>query len=63
MCKIFSHNIKLSTIIIRNMSNNTRKLVYRSSILGNILSNFNTKFQFKLLSFYGDKKSVELINL
>lgn len=61
MCKIFSHNIKLSTIIIRNMSNNTRKLVYRSSILGNILGNINTKFQFKLLSFYKDKKSVELI--
>ena len=38
MCKIFSHNIKLSTIIIGNISNNTRKLVYGSSILGNILA-------------------------
>ena len=61
MCEIVSYNIKLSTIIIENMSNNTRKLVYRSSVLGNILGNINTKFQFKLLSFYKDKKSIELI--
>jgi len=45
----------------RDMSNNTRKLVYRSNIFGSILGKINTKFQFKLLSFYKDKKSVDLI--
>jgi O-methyltransferase len=61
MKKNISHSIKLSTIIIRNMSNNTRKLVYKSNMFGNILGKINTKFQFKLLSFYKDQKTVEII--
>jgi len=43
------------------MDNNTRKLVYKYDILSKILSYFNNKFQLKLLSFYKDKKIVELI--
>ena len=43
------------------MVNNTRKLVYGSNIVGKFMSNLNTKFQFKLLSFYNDKKIVDLI--
>ena len=58
MCKIFGHNIKLTILLndFRVMVNNTRKLVYGSNIVGKFMSNLNTKFQFKLLSFYNDKK-------
>ena len=41
--------------------NNTRKLVYKSSIASKILSYLNNKFQFKLLSFYKEDKVVDLI--
>lgn len=61
MCRNISHSIKLSTTIISNMSNHIRKLVYKSNIFGNILGKINTKFQFKLLSFYKEQKIVELI--
>lgn len=61
MCKKFSHNIKLSIKIIFCMNDNTRKLVYKRNIFSKILSIFNTEFQFKLLSFYKDKKIIELI--
>ena len=43
------------------MVNNTRKIVYNSKSIGNILSKFVTGFQFKLLYFYKDKETVDLI--
>lgn len=43
------------------MNNILQKLVYRSDLIGKLLGYFNTKFQFSLLSFYNDKKIVELI--
>ena len=43
------------------MNNIFKKLVYRSDLLGKLLGYFNTKFQFSLLSFYNDKKTVDLI--
>lgn len=43
------------------MNDNTRKIVYKRNFLSKILSTFNTEFQFKLLSFYKDKKIVDLI--
>ena len=57
MCKIFGHNIKLTILLKanRSMVDNTRKLVYGSSIFGKFMSNLNTKFQFRLLTFYNDK--------
>ena len=65
MSKIFGHNIKLTILLksIRIMVDNTRKLVYGSNIFGKFLSNLNTKFQFKLLAFYNDKKIIELIKI
>ena len=39
----------------------TRNLVYKSNIISKILSYFNSEFQLKLLSFYKEKKVVELI--
>ena len=47
MCKIFGHNIKLTILLKanRSMVDNTRKLVYGSSIFGKFMSNLNTKFQ------------------
>ena len=63
MCKIFGHNIKLTILLKanRSMVDNTRKLVYGSSIFGKFMSNLNTKFQFRLLSFYNDQKIIDLI--
>ena len=43
------------------MVDNTRKIVYNSKSIGNILSKFATSFQFKLLYFYKDKGTVDLI--
>ena len=43
------------------MVNKTRKIVYNSKNIGNILSKFATNFQFRLLSFYKDKDIVDLI--
>ena len=43
------------------MDDKTRKVVYNSKSIGNILSKFATSFQFKLLSFYKDKEIVDLI--
>ena len=43
------------------MANKTRKVVYKSKSIGNILGKFATSFQFKLLSFYKDKEIVDLI--
>lgn len=43
------------------MNNILQKLVYRSDLIGKLFGYFNTKFQFSLLSFYNDKKIVELI--
>jgi O-methyltransferase len=65
MCKIFGHNIKLTILLKanRSMVDNTRKLVYGSSIFGKFMSNLNTKFQFRLLSFYNDKKIIDLIKI
>ena len=65
MCKIFGHNIKLTILLKanRSMVNNTRKLVYGSSIFAKLMSNLNTKFQFRLLSFYNDKKIIDLIKI
>ena len=63
MSNIFSYNIKLTILLndFRVMVNNTRKLVYGSSIFRKFMSNFNTQFQFRLLSFYNDKKIIDLI--
>jgi hypothetical protein len=65
MCKIFGHNIKLTILLKanRSMVDNTRKLVYGSSIFAKLMSNLNTKFQFRLLSFYNDKKIIDLIKI
>ena len=65
MCKIFGHNIKLTILLKanRSMVDNTRKLVYGSSIFAKLMSNLNTKFQFSLLSFYNDKKIIDLIKI
>ena len=56
MCKNFGHNIKLTILLksIRIMVDNTRKLVYGSNIFGKFLGILNTKFQFRLLTFYND---------
>ena len=43
------------------MTNRTRKIVYNSKAIGDILGKFATNFQFKLLSFYKDEDVVELI--
>ena len=65
MCKNFGHNIKLTILLksIRIMVDNTRKLVYGSNIFGKFLGILNTKFQFRLLTFYNDKKIIDLIKL
>ena len=65
MCKIFGHNIKLTILLKanRSMVDNTRKLVYGSRIFAKLMSNLNTKFQFRLLSFYNDKKIIDLIKI
>jgi O-methyltransferase len=65
MCKIFGHNIKLTILLKanRSMVDNIRKLVYGSSIFAKLMSNLNTKFQFRLLSFYNDKKIIDLIKI
>ena len=65
MCKIFGHNIKLTILLKanRSMVDNTRKLVYGSSIFAKLMSNLNTKFQFRLLLFYNDKKIIDLIKI
>ena len=43
------------------MVDKTRKIVYNSKSIGSILSKIATSFQFKLLTFYKDKKTVDLI--
>ena len=43
------------------MTDKTRKIVYNSKSIGSILSKIATNFQFRLLSFYKDKKTVNLI--
>ena len=43
------------------MADKTRKIVYNSKSIGGILSKIATNFQFRLLSFYKDKKTVDLI--
>jgi len=43
------------------MADKTRKIVYNSKSIGGILSKIATSFQFRLLSFYKDKKTVDLI--
>ena len=43
------------------MVDKTRKIVYNSRSIGGILSRIATNFQFRLLSFYKDKKTVDLI--
>jgi len=43
------------------MNNIFQKLVYRFALLGKLLGYFNTKLQFSLLSFYNDKKTVDII--
>lgn len=43
------------------MSNNLHSIVYKSQLLGRLSSYFNSEFQFKLLYFYKDKKTVDLI--
>ncbi|MAR69767.1 hypothetical protein A7X95_05860 [Candidatus Nitrosopelagicus brevis] len=43
------------------MTDKTRKIVYNSKSIGGILSKIATSFQFRLLSFYKDKETVELI--
>ena len=43
------------------MGNKTRKIVYNSKSIGGILSKIATNFQFKLLYFYKDKKTIDLI--
>ena len=61
MCKIFGYSIKL-TILLKGstiMANNTQKLVYGSSIFRKLMSSLNTKFQFRFLSFYNDKKIID----
>jgi len=65
MCKIFGYSIKLTILLkgSRKMRNNTQKLVYGSSIFRKFMSSLNTKFQFRLLSFYNDKKIIDLIKI
>ena len=43
------------------MVDKTRKIVYNSKSIGGILSKIATNFQFRLLSFYKDKETVDLI--
>ena len=43
------------------MDNTLRNVVYSSNEIGKILGYFSTKFQYKLLSFYKEKKVVSLI--
>ena len=46
MYKIFGHNIKLTILLKanRNMVDNTRKLVYGSSIFGKFMSNLKIQW-------------------
>ena len=46
---------------VQIMGNMLRNVVYSSNEIGKILGYFSTKFQYKLLSFYKEKKVVDLI--
>lgn len=43
------------------MNNNLRRIVYKSKIVGNTLGYLASTIQFKLLSFYKDEKTVNLL--